>query len=75
MTNFIKNIKQGALELWQDDRGAEGLEKLLIIGAIALPLLAVLIFFSGELREWVSSRWESVQSTGDDESGIDDSPF
>lgn len=75
MTKTLSNIKNNLLELWNDDQGAEGLEKVLIIAAIALPLLAVLLFFSGEIREWVSENWDSVGSTSDDENPIDGDPF
>ena len=75
MTTLLTNIKNNLLELWNDDQGAEGLEKVLIIAAIALPLLAVLLFFSGEIREWVSENWESVQGTSSDENAVGDNPF
>ena len=75
MTKMLTNMKNAVLELWDDDQGAEGLEKVLIIAAIALPLLAVLLFFSGEIREWVSDNWESVDGTSDDENPVDGNPF
>ena len=71
----LTNMKEAILELWNDDQGAEGLEKVLIIAAIALPLLAVLLFFSGEIREWVSENWDSVQGTSGDENDVNDDPF
>ncbi|MEM9347077.1 MAG: hypothetical protein AAGB26_10720 [Planctomycetota bacterium] len=72
---MLANIKETIVELWNDDQGAEGLEKVLIIAAIALPLLAVLLFFSGEIREWVSDNWDSVQGTSSDENEVGDNPF
>ncbi|MEO0475783.1 MAG: hypothetical protein AAF085_07420 [Planctomycetota bacterium] len=72
---MLANMKEAILELWNDDQGAEGLEKVLIIAAIALPLLAVLLFFSGEIREWVSDNWDSVQGTSGDENDVNDDPF
>ena len=75
MTKLLTNMKQAALELWKDEEGAEGLEKVLIIAAIALPLLAVLLFFSGEIREWVSSNWDSVNDTAGDENDPTVNPF
>lgn len=44
--------------LHRDERGAEGLEKLLIVAAIVLPLLGVLIFFRDDLEEWVRGEWD-----------------
>ena len=57
--NFAKHIIR-------DEQGAEGLEKLLIIGAIVIPLLGALIFFRNEISEWVSSAWSDVQDDVDD---------
>lgn len=48
------------------EQGAEGLEKLLIVAAIVLPLLGLLIFFRNELREWVAGVWEDVRGEADD---------
>ncbi len=75
MNQLLNNMKEALAELWNDDQGAEGLEKVLIIAAIALPLLAVLLFFSGEIRTWVSDNWDSVQGTGSSENAVDDNPF
>lgn len=58
MLKFLK-------KLHADERGAEGLEKLLIIGAIVLPLLGLLIIFRGDLTEWVKEIWTSTQDDAD----------
>lgn len=47
--------------LHTDERGAEGLEKLLIIAAIVLPLLGLLIYFSKDLMSWVRGLWEQIR--------------
>ena len=47
--------------LHRDETGAEGLEKLLIIAAIVLPLLGLLIYFRGEITSWVESVWQRQQ--------------
>lgn len=75
MKDCLKNLQETAIKLWNDDRGAEGLEKVLIIAAIALPLLAVLLFFSGEIREWVSDNWKSIEGTSGQENDPGDNPF
>jgi Flp pilus assembly pilin Flp len=58
-------------QLYRDERGAEGLEKLLIIAAIVLPLLGILILFRNEIKEWVVGIWEEATKeaggTGDDD--------
>lgn len=53
------------LRLHRDDRGAEGLEKLLIIAAIVLPLLGVLIAFRQAIGTWATDMWNTVKGTSD----------
>lgn len=65
----LKHIKSALLRLHQSEQGAEGLEKLLIIAAIALPLLGVLIYFRNELGEWVSGKWEDISGAGQSDPG------
>jgi Flp pilus assembly pilin Flp len=47
--------------LHRDDRGAEGLEKLLIIAAIVLPLLGLLIWFRKDISNWATSLWNQIK--------------
>ena len=51
--------------LHRSEQGAEGLEKLLIVGAVVLPLLAVLVIFRNKISEWVSESWNTVKSDAD----------
>ena len=71
MSTIISQLKR----LHQDERGAEGLEKLLIIAAIVLPLLGLLIIFRDAIKDWVSSIWEEARDKageqGDDYFGDD----
>lgn len=57
---FVKKTRQIVAQLHADERGAEGLEKLLIIAAIVLPLLGLLLFFREDLEDFVGSRWDEV---------------
>ncbi|MAE61064.1 MAG: hypothetical protein CMJ49_06875 [Planctomycetaceae bacterium] len=61
----MKNIRKILVRLHRCERGAEGLEKLLIMAAIVLPLLGVLIFFRNDLIEWFESLWTDVQDDAD----------
>jgi len=56
--------------LHKDERGVEGVELILIIAAIALPLLGLLIIFRKEVKEWVQGVWEKARGSND--SDIDD---
>ena len=61
------------LRFHRDEQGAEGLEKLLIVAAIVLPLLGVLIFFRGAINEWVTNSWGTVNTadgTGNGKTGL-----
>jgi Flp pilus assembly pilin Flp len=48
-------------QLHRDERGAEGLEKLLIVAAIVLPLLGLLIIFRNEIKDWVTQIWKDAR--------------
>ena len=66
MRNALKRIGSAAGRLHRDERGAEGLEKLLIIAAIVLPLLGLLLYFKDEITEWVTRAWDSQRDKADD---------
>lgn len=57
-------FRQTLAKLHADQRGAEGLEKLLIIAAVVLPLLGVLLFFRDEIQAWVTERFDEIQDAG-----------
>ena len=67
----MRYVMDSLKRLHRDERGAEGLEKLLIIAAIVLPLLGILILFRNEIKEWVVNIWEDATEdaagTGDDD--------
>ena len=73
MTPNIKKVCQVARRLHKCERGAEGLEKLLIIAAIVLPLRGLLIVFKNSIMEWVTGTWRDVkQDAGDYQTPIID---
>lgn len=57
----MKNAWNMVKRLHADDRGAEGLEKLLIIAAVVLPLLGLLIVFRQEIGQWASDMWNQIR--------------
>lgn len=59
---FTKQLKK----FWADEQGAEGMEKLLIVGVIILPLLGILIWFKDDITEWVQGIWGEVQEDNGD---------
>ena len=66
MKETMKAIVEAIRSFHEDERGAEGLEKLLIIAAIVLPLLALLIVFRGQITEWVTGKWTEVEGDAKD---------
>jgi len=57
----MKRVLNYLKDFHNDERGAEGLEKLLIIAAIVLPLLAMLIFMRDWITEWVGGDAQEVR--------------
>lgn len=53
-------LRELLARLHRDERGAEAVEKLLILAAIALPLLGVLIIFRDRISEWVEAKWADI---------------
>ncbi len=51
--------------LHQDEQGAEGLEKLLIIAALVLPLLGILMWYRDDITNWIAGLWEQRKAEGD----------
>ena len=64
----MRAVIEALKRLHADERGAEGLEKLLIIAAIVLPLLGLLIVFRQNIGEWVSGLWNQIR--GDAETPV-----
>lgn len=65
MRAMTQRIGRGIRRFWQNEQGAEGLEKLLILALIVLPLLAVLIFFAEDIKEWMTGKWDDVKDEAD----------
>ncbi len=61
----MKVLWKIAKRLHSDQRGAEGLEKLLIIAAIVLPLLGLLIAFRQYIGEWATDMLNQIRGEAD----------
>ncbi len=53
-------------QLERDETGVQGLEMLLIVAAIVLPLLGLLIIFRNEIRDWVVGIWEKARGEAEE---------
>lgn len=60
----MKRLLKYLGRLHRDERGAEGLEKLLIIAAVVLPLLGLLIYFRNVIGEWLNDEAGTVIDEG-----------
>jgi Flp pilus assembly pilin Flp len=45
----------------RDQQGATMVEWVLIIAAIVVPFLGVVIYYSGEIRDWLGSQWGEIR--------------
>jgi len=61
----LARLRKTLLTLHLDERGAEGLEKLLIVAAIVLPLLGLLIVFRKRITSWVEGSWDDIAADED----------
>ena len=52
----MRTMKQMLLKLHRDERGAMSTEMLLIIAAIAIPLIILLALFRNKITEWFSDQ-------------------
>lgn len=66
---MIRRAKAAALRLHRNERGAEGIEKLLILAAVALPLLGLLLWFRNDLWAWIEDIWDDVRGEGQNNPG------
>ena len=61
-------LRSALQHIHNDEQGAEGAEKVLIIAAIVLPLLAVLLFFKEKITDWLKDQWSTIK--GDDKTNV-----
>ncbi len=48
--------------LHKDEQGADLIEYILIVAAVALPLLGVIIWYRKDIAEWIQGSYEEVKS-------------
>ncbi|NLW85521.1 MAG: Flp family type IVb pilin [Planctomycetes bacterium] len=65
MSNAIRKFAAVAKSLYRDEQGANMVEYILIIAAVALPLLAVVLWYRNEISEWASEKWNDIRGVDD----------
>ncbi len=58
---MLRRIKNGLLALHRDEKGADMIEYILVVAAIALPLLAVVIWFWKDISKWADQLWKDAK--------------
>jgi Flp pilus assembly pilin Flp len=66
----LRSIAKRLKALHRDERGADMVEYILLIAAVALPLLAVLIYFWKDISAWADTLYQDAK--GSAEEGIPD---
>ena len=67
---MLRRVKKALTKLHRDEQGADMVEYILIVAAIALPLLVVVIYFWGDIKEWMTDKtsevFDEAESAGED---------
>ena len=58
---MYKWIGKKLMALHRDEQGADMVEYVLIVAAVALPLLAVIIWFWKDIGAWTGRAWEEIK--------------
>ena len=61
----ISRLKRELLALHRDEKGADMIEYVLIIAAVALPVLGIIVWFWQDIQEWFKGGYEDLKSDVD----------
>ena len=64
LKEMLRGVKRRLSALHRDEQGADMVEYILIIAAIALPLLAVIIWFWKDISRWTVEVYDSIKGGG-----------
>jgi len=56
-----QELKRALARIHRDERGDEGVNKVLIIAMIVIPLVIVLIWFGDEIVGFFQTQWANLQ--------------
>ena len=63
---MLNLISRKAKALYSDEQGADMVEYVLIVAAVALPLLAVIIWFWKDISIWIGEVYTNIRGGGGD---------
>ena len=61
MKGMLSKVKRELESLYRDEQGADMIEYILIVAAIALPLVAVIIWFWKDISNWTKARYDDLK--------------
>ena len=59
---MVRWMGRKLIALHKDEQGADMVEYVLIVAAVALPLLAVIIWFWKDISGWVGEAYSEIRS-------------
>jgi Flp pilus assembly pilin Flp len=59
---MFKALAKKAKALHRDEQGADMLEYILIVAAVALPLVAVIIWYFEDISKWAKDLWNKAKA-------------
>ncbi len=62
LRNLLKKTSRSLKALHSDEQGADMIEYILIVAAIALPLLGVIIWFWQDISAWVKESYDEAKT-------------
>ena len=65
---MLKTLTKTLKALHHDEQGADMVEYILIVAAIALPLLGVIVFFWDDIKDWIFEKTEEIKYDVEDAS-------
>jgi Flp pilus assembly pilin Flp len=65
MKNLWKKAAGALRVIHEDEQGANMVEYVLIIAAVALPILAIVLIYRNDIMEWVKEQWDKVRGVPD----------
>jgi Flp pilus assembly pilin Flp len=63
MANLAKTAWKRIRQLDRDERGADMVEYILLVAVIALPLLAVIIYYRDKIRDILADMFGDIESS------------
>jgi Flp pilus assembly pilin Flp len=58
---MMNKLKTMMGRMHRDEKGADLVEYVLIIAAVALPVLGIVIWFKDEIGEWIGESYDEVK--------------